>query len=290
MRRHAFVGDNLDKVRIAFAVGSDDFSRFALDDHFAAVQMIDFPSKSTEGFFQGQRFGDEQIGAFALEQFVRLFLHNKVDVARFHVGHFVGHAAEDDLLVVPHPLLDQHVQHLAILPPFAPVPFSLAIGAVTLDLLDHAQTDLAQFQDNPIAVAGWTTAGLALQHVPTHGEFDRFAGIQFFKRRCHGVVDVIAPLWPTAAHSTAKEHTEQILGRPTTAASPSSLVDQSLQTILIVFGSLFWITQYLVRGVDLFEGVFVPALVGMMLDGQFAIRGFDFFGSGRLGNLRERKE
>ena len=72
----------------------------------------------------------------------------------------------------------------------------------------------------------------------------------------------IGTLSPTAA---PKKHAEQVFRiAPATAGA----FFQSLETVLVVLGTIFLVAQNFVRGIDFFERVLVAALIGVVLSIQ----------------------
>mmetsp|Transcript_21224 Transcript_21224/g.43485 ORF Transcript_21224/g.43485 Transcript_21224/m.43485 type:complete len:349 (-) Transcript_21224:1238-2284(-) len=281
---HTLIGHNLDKGFATQALGLDDFTGFALDYELSAVQMLDDPLKAAKGLVETYSLGNEQIGTLALEGVVLLLLDDEVDITSLHVGLLVGHAAEGDLLVVTHALVDVDLQDLALLPPLALEALAGAGVAGTLDLLDHAESDLAELHDGALPVALGTFGRFADNDLTVDGELDRLAVVQVLQTHLQGVVDVVALSGsgrsPTSAAS--EEHGEEIIG----ARSSATLVGYSLKAVLIVLGPRLGIAENFIRSRNFLELGLLTALVGMVLYGKFSVGLLDLLGIGILVDLK----
>ncbi len=280
---HALVGNNLHEGLATDSLGLDDFSGLALDHHLPSVQMLHNPLEAAKGLVQAEGLGHEEVGTLPLEGVVLLLLHDEVDIAGFHVGLLVGHAAEGDLLVVAHPLVDVNLQDLALLLAAALVPLTGTGAAGTLELLDHAEGDLTELHDGTLPVAFFAHGGLADEDLAVDGQLDGLAVVQVLEADLEGVVHVVslAGSGRPPPGSPAEEHAEQIVA----AGSSAALFGHALEAVLVVLGALLGVAEDLVRGRDLLELGLIAALIGMVLHGELPVGLFDFLGVGRLFDL-----
>ena len=105
-------------------------------------------------------------------------MDDKIDVPRFHVWFLVGLPAKDNLLLVPHSFLHQDFKNLSLPLSLKLKAFALAGCTSALDLLDHSQTDLTEFQDDTSSITGFAFLGSANDNLSCNGEFYRFAVVQ----------------------------------------------------------------------------------------------------------------
>jgi hypothetical protein len=168
-------------------------------------------------------------------------LDDKIDVSRFHVGLLVGLSAEDYLLLVLHALLDKDLEDLAFSLSLELVALSRALDAPALDLLDHAQCDLAELELDTPSVALVTNLGFADHDLAGDGELDGLAIVQVLQGNLEGVVDVFSASGTRAsspAATTTKEHAKEVL-----FASSSAALFESLEAVFVVFGAFFRVAQ-----------------------------------------------
>mmetsp|Transcript_15094 Transcript_15094/g.41979 ORF Transcript_15094/g.41979 Transcript_15094/m.41979 type:complete len:519 (-) Transcript_15094:133-1689(-) len=270
---HALVGDDLDKGFSLRRLGLDDLSRLGPDDEIPTVQVLDLPLESAQGLVEGEVLGHQQIGPLSLEDGVLLLLDDEIDIPRFHVWFFVGLAAEDNLLLVLHTLFHQYFQDLALALFLVEVALAPARGTAALHLLDHAQGDLAELQDDPLAVTLVADLGISDNDLAGDGELDALAVVQILEGDLEGMVDVFSAAGTGAATppAAAKEHAEEVLVGSASAAA----VFESLEAVFVVFGAFFRIAQDLVGGINFLKGVLVSSLVGVVFDRHFSVRLLD---------------
>jgi hypothetical protein len=79
----------------------------------------------------------------------------------------------------------------------------------------------------------------------------------------------------SAATTSSKEHTEKIVSSATTATAAAFF--QAFQTVLVIFGSLFCVTQNSIGCIDFLEFVFITSLIWVMFYGKLTVGLFDFF-------------
>mmetsp|Transcript_4069 Transcript_4069/g.7606 ORF Transcript_4069/g.7606 Transcript_4069/m.7606 type:complete len:336 (-) Transcript_4069:484-1491(-) len=175
---HALVVHALHK-RLALArVGAEHLPRFGGDQQLPPVQVRHQKRVPAKRFLQRHLFADQQVVVLARENAVLLFLQHEQNVPRLRVGHLVRHAPKPNLLVVLHPALDVHLQHLALFLFFHGEPRGPAGGALLLDLLHHPGPNLPHAHNHAPPVALPALLRLAHDFVPGHREFRRFAVVQ----------------------------------------------------------------------------------------------------------------
>lgn len=280
---HTLVGNDLHEWLTTDRLGLDDFTGLALDHHLPSVQMLDNPLEAAKGLVEAECLGNEEVGTLPLEGVVLLLLDDEVDVTCLHVGLLIGHATEGDLLVVTHALVDVNLQDLALLLALALVSLSGTGMAGTLELLDHAEGNLAELHNGTLAVTLGTHGGLADEDLAIDGQLDGLAIVQVFEANLEGVVDVVslAGSGRPPARAAAEEHAEEVVA----AGSSAALVGHALEAVLVVLGALFGVAEDLIRGRDLLELGLITALVGVVLHSQLPVGLLNFLGIGRLFNL-----
>mmetsp|Transcript_27324 Transcript_27324/g.58022 ORF Transcript_27324/g.58022 Transcript_27324/m.58022 type:complete len:228 (+) Transcript_27324:242-925(+) len=223
------------------------------------------PLKTTQRLIDAQRLGDEEVCPLALEHVMLLLLHNEVDISGLHVGLLIRHSPEGYLLVVLHPFLHQYLQDLPFLLTGGYVPSPATLSTPTLQLLDHPQSDLAQFNDHTLPIASSAHFGFAHNNLSVNCYFRCLSIVEVFQADFERVVDRLrfTRTLGSATTPAAKEHGKEIIG---TTSSPTILTE-SLKTIFVIFGAFFLVREDLIGSAYFFEFVFVATLVRMVLDG-----------------------
>mmetsp|Transcript_19905 Transcript_19905/g.37742 ORF Transcript_19905/g.37742 Transcript_19905/m.37742 type:complete len:322 (-) Transcript_19905:181-1146(-) len=261
--RHAFVGDDLDKGLIGSPESRNDFAGLGLHDDLALIQMRQGKGKSCQRFVERQCLVDQQVCALALEGVMFSFLDDKVDVPGFASGFIVSQALKDNLLTMSHALFHQDFDNLAFLVASHGASGSLAGRTMALDLLDHAQSETANLQYNPMSIARLAFGRGSDNHGAIDGHFDCLAIVQVFQRQIERMVNIFtATRSPRSATAAApKENIKNIrcLGTATTAFL------QPLEAVLIIGFSLFFIFQNLVSGANFLKDLFIASFIRMML-------------------------
>mmetsp|Transcript_4949 Transcript_4949/g.13088 ORF Transcript_4949/g.13088 Transcript_4949/m.13088 type:complete len:359 (+) Transcript_4949:320-1396(+) len=238
---HTLVGDH-HHVRhgatgvLVLGLGLDDLSRACFDDDVAVVQMLDLPRESGECLVDADFLDDEQVGSLALEEGVVLLLHDEVHVSGFSVWCFVCHATEGDLLVVLHSLLDVDFDDLALVLGAGAGSLTAALAACSLDLRDHARSQLSDLEHDTLSAAGFACLDFADDDLAVDGELDGLALVKILERDLDGVLDAgsLARSRRTTTSAASEEHGEKILA----ASRRWTILADALQTVLVVCFSL----------------------------------------------------
>mmetsp|Transcript_31117 Transcript_31117/g.89981 ORF Transcript_31117/g.89981 Transcript_31117/m.89981 type:complete len:321 (+) Transcript_31117:386-1348(+) len=271
-------------VILTFAL--DDLSRLGLDNDVPAIQMLESIRKSTKSLVQRNILHQKQIGTLSLEHVVFLFLDDEMDVPRFTAWHFVSHTTESNLLVVVSTLFNVNLDNLALVLGLGGISLSLASAACSLHLSEHARAYLTNFHNHTLSVTRGTFFGVPNNDLSVNGKLDSLAIVKVLQRDLDRMLNARALSGSGSSSTTTatEEHAKQIF---TTSRIRSSILLDTLKTVLIVELTFLGVTQNFVGGIDLLEKVFVSSLIWMVLDGQFAVSLFDFFLIGILVHAQD---
>mmetsp|Transcript_88734 Transcript_88734/g.237389 ORF Transcript_88734/g.237389 Transcript_88734/m.237389 type:complete len:140 (+) Transcript_88734:505-924(+) len=139
--------------------------------------MRKVPRVSAEGLVETNFLGREQVGAFSFEHVVFLFLHNKVDISRFHAGDFVRHAAKGNFLIVLHAFFNEDFQALPFRLGLCLRALSFAIGTSALHLRNHAGSNLSDFHNGSLSLAFGTGLDFPDNDFAVDGQLDGFSHV-----------------------------------------------------------------------------------------------------------------
>lgn len=280
----------------------DDFTWRVFDSYRGAVEVFKHEVDTSQGLVQSDFFLHQQVGTFALEDFVGLFLHDDDNVTWLGAWVLVSLAVEvvslsvwcslvnisiNDLLLLLDLLAQAVLASVLLVDNFALTSAVITrlsrLGVVAwpelLHLGDHTSA-LARTASLNSAVFATLTITLCTNTLTVDCNFGFLSVVHVFKSDLEWVLEWLHLLWPGVASWTAA--TKHLAENVVHSAAATAAFFQAFLTILVVDVALLCVSENFVSFLQLLELLLVTTTVWMVFQSEFSECFLDLVGTGSL--------